>query len=75
MCSETLDSLTDVFEELVESADHLSGADVNYSVRKRIAIVFLVLVTLMILLLQNVSLFFNRMEYLQYSLEIRMALM
>lgn len=31
VCSETLNSLTDLFEELVESADHLSGADVNYS--------------------------------------------
>ncbi|KAK3932514.1 Frataxin-like protein, mitochondrial [Frankliniella fusca] len=31
VCAETLDSLTDYFEELVESTDHLAGADVNYS--------------------------------------------
>ncbi|XP_034252005.1 frataxin homolog, mitochondrial [Thrips palmi] len=31
VCSETLDSLTDHFEELIESTDVLSGADVNYS--------------------------------------------
>lgn len=32
VCDETLDSLTETFEELVENADHLAGADVNYSV-------------------------------------------
>lgn len=32
VCEETLESLTDVFEELVENADHLKGADVSFSV-------------------------------------------
>lgn len=31
VCDETLDSLTEYFEELIESVDHLEKADVNYS--------------------------------------------
>ncbi|KAJ1531027.1 hypothetical protein ONE63_005857 [Megalurothrips usitatus] len=31
VCDQTLESLTDLFEELVEEADHLEGTDVNYS--------------------------------------------
>ncbi|KAE8749630.1 hypothetical protein FOCC_FOCC003617 [Frankliniella occidentalis] len=31
VCAETLESLTEYFEELVESSDHLERADVNYS--------------------------------------------
>jgi hypothetical protein len=32
VCGETLESLTDYFEELIENADHLRGSDVSYSV-------------------------------------------
>lgn len=32
ICDETLDSLTEYFEELVEAAAHLSDADVSYGV-------------------------------------------
>lgn len=32
ICNETLDSLTEYFEELVEAAAHLSDADVSYGV-------------------------------------------
>lgn len=34
VCDETLDSLTEYFEEIVEAAAHLDGADVTYGVRK-----------------------------------------
>lgn len=34
ICNETLESLTDYFEELVDAAPILKGADVTYSVRK-----------------------------------------
>lgn len=34
LCDETLDSLTEYFEELVEAATHLQAADVSYGVRK-----------------------------------------
>lgn len=33
ICDETLDSLTEYFEELVEKAAHLEAADVSYGVR------------------------------------------
>lgn len=33
ICSETLESLSDYFEELIEGAPNLKGADVIYSVR------------------------------------------
>lgn len=33
VCEETLESLCDYFEELVESSTHLKGADVLYGVR------------------------------------------
>lgn len=33
VCEETLESLSEYFEELVERAEHLKSPDVNYSVR------------------------------------------
>lgn len=33
VCDETLDSLTEYFEELIEAAAHLPDADVSYGVR------------------------------------------
>lgn len=33
VCEETLDSLSEYFEELIESAPHLESADVSYGVR------------------------------------------
>lgn len=33
VCDETLDSLAEYFEELVEQAQHLNAADVSYGVR------------------------------------------
>lgn len=32
ICNETLESLTDYFEQLVEEAPNLKGADITYSV-------------------------------------------
>lgn len=36
ICNETLESLCDYFEEIVESAPNLKGADITYSVSIRI---------------------------------------
>lgn len=40
VCEETLESLTDFFEELVENKDLLKNADVSYSVRISFLLVF-----------------------------------
>lgn len=40
VCDETLDSLCEYFEELVENATHLKAADVSYGVRNLFFFVF-----------------------------------
>lgn len=36
VCDETLDSLSEYFEQIVESCEHLDSADVGFSVRYHI---------------------------------------
>lgn len=40
VCDETLDSLSEYFEELIEGAQHLQAADVSYGVSNELLIVY-----------------------------------
>lgn len=40
VCDETLDSLAEYFEELVEQAQHLNAADVSYGVSRNVSLLF-----------------------------------